>query len=96
MEQCWVGRGEPGAGCRDVPAGWEQPVLPVLPGSGKSLQLQLRSLCATSLLKFKSLRAQAVGKHPENLAVAGSKSQLCVGREGRASALLIQSTFTNE
>lgn len=40
VEECWVGRGEPGAGCRDVPAGWEQPVLPVLPGSGKSLELQ--------------------------------------------------------
>lgn len=39
-EECWVGRGEPGAGCWDVPAGWEQPVLPVLPGSGKSLELQ--------------------------------------------------------
>lgn len=38
-EKCWVGRGEPGAGCRDVPAGWEQPVLPVLPGSGKSPEL---------------------------------------------------------
>lgn len=42
MEECWVGRGEPGAGCRDVPAGWEQPVLPVLPASGKSLELQSR------------------------------------------------------
>lgn len=39
VEKCWPGRGEPGAGCRDVPAGWEQPVLPVLPGSGKSPEL---------------------------------------------------------
>lgn len=60
-----------------------------------------RSLSATDsqgsswLLSCESLGAQTLGKHPESLALAGSKSQLCVGREGRASALLNQSTFTN-